>query len=416
MFAEIITIGDEILIGQIVDTNSAFISKELDKIGVSVYQITSVQDDKAHILKALADARTRADIIIVTGGLGPTKDDITKHTFCEYFDDVLVQNQAVQSHVEQLFKKYITTAPISEVNRRQALVLSRAIVLHNAYGTAPGMWVKDGEVVYISLPGVPYEMKNLMTEVVIPKMAAEFEHPYIIHKTLVTYGLGESALAERIEDWEDGLPSYIKLAYLPNLGKVRLRLTAKGIDKQVLQKAIEDESEKLHGLIGDFIYSIEDNEDVEEVVAKLFTSKKRTLATAESCTGGRIAQLITKLPGASAYFKGSIVSYATEAKIAVLKVSKELIEAHSVVSAEVAQMMAANARELLNADFAVATTGNAGPTKGDSDAEVGTVFIAIASPDGVYAEKFMMGNHRERIVQKTVNKAFELLQKEILKF
>ncbi len=416
MFAEIITIGDEILIGQIVDTNSAFISKELDKIGVSVYQITSVQDDRAHILKALTDARTRAEIIIVTGGLGPTKDDITKYTFCEFFDDVLVQNEAVLKHVEQLFKKYITTALISEVNRRQAMVPSRAVVLHNAYGTAPGMWIKDGEVVYISLPGVPFEMKNLMAEVVIPKIAAEFEHPYIVHKTLVTYGLGESALAARIEDWENGLPPFIKLAYLPNLGKVRLRLTAKGSDKQVLLKAIDEESQKLYGLIGDLIYGIEDNENVEEVVAKLFTAKKRTLATAESCTGGRIAQQITKLPGASAYFKGSIVSYATEAKIAVLKVPKKLIEAHSVVSAEVAKMMAANARELLNADFAVATTGNAGPTKGDSDAEVGTVFIAIASPEGVCAEKFMMGSHRKRIVQKTVNKAFELLQKEILKF
>ena len=416
MFAEIITIGDEILIGQIVDTNSAFISKELNKIGISVYQITSVQDDREHILQALEDAKSRADIIIVTGGLGPTKDDITKHTFCEYFDDVLVQNDAVLKHVEELFKKFITTAPISDLNRKQALVPSKAEVLHNAYGTAPGMWINDKGAVFISLPGVPFEMKNLMTDLVIPKIAAEFERPHILHKTVVTYGLGESALAEKIEDWEDALPSFIKLAYLPNLGKVRLRLTAKGQDKEAIARAIEDESKKLHSLIGDIIYGIEDDETLEEVVARLLTEKKCTLAIAESCTGGRVAQRITSLPGASAYFKGSMVSYATETKIEVLKVSKELIDTHSVVSAEVAKAMAENVKKLLKTDFAIATTGNAGPSKGDSDADIGTVFIAIATPSGVYAKEFKMGNHRERIVQKTVNKAFELLQKEILKF
>ena len=416
MFAEIITIGDEILIGQIVDTNSAFISKELNKIGISVYQITSVQDDREHILQALEDAKGRADIIIVTGGLGPTKDDITKHTFCEYFDDVLVQNDAVLKHVEELFKKFITTAPISDLNRKQALVPSKAEVLHNAYGTAPGMWINDKGAVFISLPGVPFEMKNLMTDLVIPKIAAEFERPHILHKTVVTYGLGESALAEKIEDWEDALPSFIKLAYLPNLGKVRLRLTAKGQDKEAIARAIEDESKKLHSLIGDIIYGIEDDETLEEVVARLLTEKKCTLAIAESCTGGRVAQRITSLPGASAYFKGSMVSYATETKIEVLKVSKELIDTHSVVSAEVAKAMAENVKKLLKTDFAIATTGNAGPSKGDSDADIGTVFIAIATPSGGYAKEFKMGNHRERIVQKTVNKAFELLQKEILKF
>ncbi len=416
MFAEIITIGDEILIGQIVDTNSTFISKELNKIGISVYQITSVQDDREHILQALEDAKGRTDIIIVTGGLGPTKDDITKHTFCEYFDDVLVQNDAVLKHVEELFKKFITTAPISDLNRKQALVPSRAEVLHNAYGTAPGMWIKDKGAVFISLPGVPFEMKNLMTDLVIPKIVAEFERPHILHKTVITYGLGESALAEKIEDWEDALPSFIKLAYLPNLGKVRLRLTAKGQDKESITHAIEDESKKLRTLIGDIIYGIEDDETLEEVVARLLTAKKFTLAIAESCTGGRVAQRITSLPGASAYFKGSVVSYATETKIEVLKVSKELIDTHSVVSGEVAKAMAENVKKLLKTDFAIATTGNAGPSKGDSDADIGTVFIAIASPFGAYAKKFKMGNHRERIVQKTVNKAFELLQKEILKF
>ncbi len=416
MFAEIITIGDEILIGQVIDTNSAFIAKELNKVGISVYQITSVQDERGHILNALADAKKRAQIVIVTGGLGPTKDDITKHTFCEFFGDTLVWNQNVLAHVEHLFKKYITTTQISDINRQQALLPSRATALHNAYGTAPGMWVKDGETVFISLPGVPFEMKNLMTDAVIPKIADEFERPYILHKTLVTYGLGESAIAEKIKDWENNLPKFIKLAYLPNLGKVRLRLTAKGPDKEKLANAVDEALGKLPALIGDIIYGFDDEETLEQVVAKLCISKKMTLATAESCTGGKIAQRITSLPGASAYFKGSVVSYATETKIDVLKVAKEIIDAHSVVSAAVAEAMAKNVRQLLKTDFAVATTGNAGPTKGDSDAQVGTVYIAVATPNGVFSEKFMMGNHRERIIQKTVNKAFELLQKEILKF
>lgn len=416
MFAEIITIGDEILIGQIVDTNSAFIAKELNKIGISVYQITSVQDDRAHILQALADAKNRAKIVIVTGGLGPTKDDITKHTFCEYFNDELLRNDDVLAHVEELFEKYITTTKISDINRDQALILSKAEALHNAYGTAPGMWIKEDGVVYVSLPGVPFEMKNLIKDQVIPKLVTEFERPHIFHKTLVTYGLGESAIAEKIENWENNLPHFIKLAYLPNLGKVRLRLSAKGANKNEIIAAVDIEMQKLYPLIGDIIYGFEDNESLEEVVAALMTRKKFTLATAESCTGGKIAEHITALSGASKYYKGSVVSYATETKIEVLKVPATIIEEHSVVSGEVAELMAQNVKKLLKSDFAIATTGNAGPKKGDSDAEVGTVFIAIATPNGVFSEKFMMGNHRERIVQKTVNKAFELLQKEILKF
>ncbi|MEP3208766.1 MAG: competence/damage-inducible protein A [Maribacter sp.] len=416
MLAEIITIGDEILIGQIVDTNSAFIAKELNKIGVSIYQITSVQDERKHILKALDEAKGRAQVIIVTGGLGPTKDDITKHTFCEYFDDTLVRNPDVLMHIETLFKKYITTTKISEINRDQSLIPSKAIALHNAYGTAPGMWMKEGDTVFVSLPGVPFEMKNLIKNAVIPKLMDEFERPYILHRTLVTYGLGESAIAEKIEDWENNLPSFIKLAYLPNLGKVRLRLTAKGTDKDLLARKVEEEMQKLHPLIGAIIYGIEDEETLEEVVAKLITSKGFTLATAESFTGGKVAQRITAIPGASSYFKGSVVSYATETKIEVLKVPRDLIEKHSVVSKEVALAMAENVQELLKTDFAIATTGNAGPTKGDSEADVGTVYIAIATPKGVFAHEFMMGNHRERVVQKSVNKAFELLQKEILKF
>ncbi len=415
MFAEIITIGDEILIGQVVDTNSTVIARELNKIGISVYQITSVQDSKEHILQALKDAGSRTAIVILTGGLGPTKDDITKHTLCEFMGDTLVENPLVLAHVEDLFKNYIAT-PISDLNRRQSLVPSRAEVLHNAYGTAPGMWIREGDCVYVSLPGVPFEMKNILTEVVIPRIVVEYKRPYILHRTIITYGLGESALSERIADWEDALPPYIKLAYLPNLGRVRLRLTAKGVDRKLLESSVTEAVEKLNGLIGDLVYGIENEEDIESVIARLLTAKHLTLAAAESFTGGKIAARITSIPGASAHFLGSVVSYATRIKEEVLGVPKSLLESYSVVSEEVAKSMARNVREMMHADIAVATTGNAGPSKGDSDAEIGTVYIAIASSRGVYAERFTMGNHRTRIVRKSVNKAFEMLHKEILNF
>jgi nicotinamide-nucleotide amidase len=415
MFAEIITIGDEILIGQIIDTNSAFIASELNKIGISVYQITSVQDDKTHILNALKEARARAQIIIITGGLGPTKDDITKHTLCEFFNDTLVQNGEVLAHIETLFKKHIST-PISDVNRKQALVPSKAQVLHNNYGTAPGMWIEDDDSVFISMPGVPYEMKDLITNQVLPKLVKKYKRPFIIHKTIMTYGVGESAIAERIAKIEDTLPNFIKLAYLPNLGKVRLRLTAKGPDKEVLENEIKAVSLELYKLIGDIITGEEEEGTIEAVVGKLLASRKLTIATAESFTGGKIAEQITSVPGASAYFVGSMVCYATRTKVALLKVPENLIKKHSVVSAEVAAAMASNIRDIMKVDFGVATTGNAGPTKGDSDTPIGTVYIAIASEKGVDVQEFSMGNHRIRIVQKGVHKALEMLQKEILKF
>ncbi len=415
MFAEIITIGDEILIGQIIDTNSAFIATELNKIGVSVYQITSIQDDRQHILNALSDAEERADLIIITGGLGPTKDDITKHTLCEFTDDILVENKEVLNHIEELFRSYIST-PISNVNRQQAFVPSKAIVLHNAYGTAPGMWIETNKATIVSLPGVPFEMKSLITKEVIPLIISTFDRPHIYHKTIMTYGVGESSIANIIEEWEDNLPSFIKLAYLPNLGKVRLRLTAKGPDKIIIENAVHEEVKKLYVLIGDIISGEEETGTIEAVVSKLLTEKNYTLATAESFTGGRIAEQLTAIPGASAFFLGSVVSYSTKVKIDVLKVPDRLVAEHSVVSAEVAEAMALHVKALMKADFAIATTGNAGPTKGDSDAPIGTVYIAIATPLGVISEKNMMGNHRTRIVQKAVHRALQMLQKEILKF
>jgi nicotinamide-nucleotide amidase len=415
MFAEIITIGDEILIGQIIDTNSAFIAQELNKIGVSVVQITSIQDDKTHILKSLKDAESRADIVLITGGLGPTKDDVTKNTLCEYFSDHLVEDESVLQHIENIFKKY-SIAPLLQVNKNQALVPSKAQVLPNEFGTAPGIWLKNNQTVFISMPGVPFEMKHLMHNQVIPKIQKEFDRTFILHKTIITYGMGESALAQKIEDWEDNLPKDIKLAYLPSLGKVRLRLSTKGKNLDYLEEQIQSQTQKLYSLITDIVHTEDDGQSIEEIIAKLLTQKGMTLATAESFTGGKIAELITQMPGASAYFKGTIVSYATEAKINVLQVPKAVIENQSVVSAAVAEIMAQNVRKLMKTDFSIGTTGNAGPTKGDSKEEIGTVFIAIASEKGVISEKFSMGAQRERVVQKSVYKAFEMLQKEILKF
>ena len=414
MQAEIITIGDEILIGQIVDTNSAFLGKELNKVGISIYQITSIQDEKSHILKALKEAEENADIIIITGGLGPTKDDITKHTLCEYFNDTLVEDKAVLKHVEFLFSNYIKT-PISEINKQQALVPSRAKVLKNEFGTAPGMWIEKNGKVFVSLPGVPYEMKALVSNAVIPKLLEQFKFPYIMHKTLLTYGLGESAIASRIEAFEDALPSFIKLAYLPSLGRVRLRLSAKGIDKVKVEAAMHIQVNLLLPQVKDIFVGFEEDNTIEALIGARLTEMGKTLAIAESCTGGRIAQGFTANAGASKYFKGSIVSYATASKVDVLGVSEDVINKDSVVSKTVAEAMAKNVLTLFNTDYAISTTGNAGPAKGDSDAEVGTVWIAIATKTQVYSEIFNFSNQREKVIMKATNKAFEMLLKEISK-
>ena len=352
---------------------------------------------------------------MLTGGLGPTKDDITKHTLCEFFGDHLVVDEEVLAHIEDLFKTYIST-PISDLNRRQAEVPSRATVLHNAYGTAPGMWLRGKKAVFVSMPGVPFEMKQLFQEQVRPRIISAFTRPVLLHRTLITYGLGESAIAERIADWEEALPAHMKLAYLPNLGKVRLRVSIKGTDLRTLEEELGQQLQTLKSRISDILFGEEDGEPLEETLRKLFTAKKATLATAESFTGGKIAAGLTAIPGASAYFRGSVVSYATDVKTGLLGVPEDLISAHSVVSAPVARAMAENVRALLQTDFGVATTGNAGPTKGDSDAPVGRVYIGVAGPEGSFAREFTMGNHRERIVQKSVHKALEMLQQEILKF
>ena len=415
MKATIVTIGDEILIGQIVDTNSGFIAKALDKIGVAVHEMISISDDKQHILDTFSKLQNQVDLVIITGGLGPTKDDITKHTFCEYFQDSLVVDAAVLAHVTEIIEGFYKR-PITQLNKDQALVPSKCTILHNKMGTAPGMWMKKEQTVFVSLPGVPYEMKYLVEHEIIPKVVREYERPYIIHKTILTYGEGESKIAERIEDWENNLPAFIKLAYLPNPGRVRLRLTARGTDKALLEKSIADHVITLTQLIGDIIVGFDEDDTIEVVLGRLLTQQKKTIATAESCTGGKIAQMLSSVPGASNYFKGSVVSYATETKIKVLGISEALIQKHSVVSAEVAKAMAISIQKLMQTDYAIATTGNAGPTKGDADAEVGTVFIALAAADEVVVHEFNFGQPREKVIDRTVNKSMELLQKEILKF
>jgi nicotinamide-nucleotide amidase len=413
MKSTIVTIGDEILIGQIVDTNSGYIAKALDKIGVQTTEMLSISDDKNHILDTFASLQDKVDLVIITGGLGPTKDDITKKTFCDYFEDVFVRNQEVEDHIVALFTKlnFIPT----QINKDQALLPSNAQVLKNNYGTAAGMWMKKGKTVFVSMPGVPYEMKGIVNEELIPKIISEYKRPYIIHKTILTYGQGESIVAERIENWENNLPEYIKLAYLPSPGRVRLRLTARGENEEVLQNAIQENIQSLTTIIGDIIVGFDEDETIEVIIGRLLRQQGKTIATAESCTGGKIAQILTSVAGASNYFRGSVVSYATDTKISVLGVSAQTIEKYTVVSAEVASEMALGIQKLMKADYAIATTGNAGPSKGDADAEVGTVFIALATPSTVFTSAFNFGQPREKVIDRTTNKALEILQKEILK-
>ncbi|WP_333808410.1 CinA family nicotinamide mononucleotide deamidase-related protein [Flavobacterium sp.] len=414
MKAAIVTIGDEILIGQIVDTNSSYIAKALDKIGIATHEMLSISDDKQHILDTFQSLQNKVEVVVVTGGLGPTKDDITKKTFCDYFEDELIENEDVLLHVKTIIEGFYKR-PITQMNRDQALVPTKAKVLFNQAGTAPGMWMEKENTVFISLPGVPYEMKYLIDNEVLPNLVQKFERPYIVHQTIMTYGRGESMIAEQIEEWENNLPNFIKLAYLPSPGKVRLRLTARGSDEALLKEEIKQQVEKLDLLIHEIIVGYNEDEPIEVVLGKLFTDKKLTIATAESCTGGKIASTLSSIPGASSYFKGSVVSYATQTKIDVLGIDENLIKNHGVVSAEVAVAMAKSAQKVMNSDYAIATTGNAGPSKGDETAEIGTVFIGIATPNDVFAEEFNFGQPREKVIDRAVSKALELIYKEILK-
>ena len=413
MKAELITIGDEILIGQIVNTNSVFLAKALNDIGIEITQITSISDKKDDIIGALKLSEKRAKLVILTGGLGPTSDDLTKQTLCSYFNDKLIENKEILDHIEEIFKKYVTT-PINEQNRKQALLPSKAKIFKNNYGTASGMWFEKNGQVIISLPGVPFEMKSLMTNEVIPKLQNHFTRPFIVHKTIITYGLGESAIAEIISNWENSIPDDLKLAYLPNLGRVRLRISGKGPDRKSINDKIDKEIDKLLPLIKDIFVGYEDVSSFEEKIQAQFLLKNKTLSLAESCTGGEISARLAKVPGASKYFVGSIISYQTQSKSDLLSVPKNIIEKNSVVSKQVAEMMAQNVRKKFNSSLGVATTGNAGPSKGDSDAEIGTVWIAISSDKRIISERFTFGKHRERVIGKAVNKSLEMVYREII--
>ena len=412
MKAELVSIGDEILIGQIVNTNSVFLAKELNNIGVEIAQITSISDQKEIIKKALDEARNRADIVIMTGGLGPTSDDVTKHALCEYFDDHLVKNDNVLEHIENIFRKYVTT-PISDMNREQANLPSKAKILHNQFGTAAGMWFINQAKVFISLPGVPYEMEALVKNEVLPKIQEQFVLPALYHKTILTYGLGESVIAARIADWEKNLPESIKLAYLPSLGRVRLRLSSKGAVLDTLKKQVDEQIEKVIPSIQDIYFGTEEDQSIEFLIADKLKRLGNTLSCAESCTGGAIATKFTSHPGASSFFLGSAVTYAVDSKTSILGVERSIIDQYGEVSGPVASAMALGAKKKYKSDFALATTGNAGPTKGDMGQEVGTVFIGLASPEGVESLQFNMGNNRTRVINKTVNQAFEILYRAL---
>lgn len=413
MKAEIITIGDEILIGQIVDTNSQWIGQELNKIGVAVYQISSIQDERQHILNALSEAQNRADIVILTGGLGPTKDDITKKTLAEYFkDSAIVEYPEVIQNIERILKK--VNHPFNKVQKYQAQLPSKATMLMNRFGTAPGMWFYENNTVFISLPGVPYEMKGLITNEVLPRLEKEFKLPVIIHKTIMTYGTGESVIAERIVDWEEALPTHIKLAYLPSFGRVRLRLSAKGNNREVLEQEIEQKIIELNEYITDITLGLEEGDSIEKSVGRLLTKNNKTLCTAESMTGGKIASTIVSVPGSSAYYQGSYITYNVSLKEKLLDVPKEVIINNSSVSFDVAKAMAVNARKKLKTDYSIAVTGNAGPTTDNNDIDIGVVYIAIANGDKVDVKKFDFGQPREKVINRTVTKALELLQRNIL--
>ena len=413
MKAEIITIGDEILIGQITDTNSKWMAERLNEIGIEVHQITSVHDDKSHILNALREAEKESGLILITGGLGPTKDDITKNTLCEYFEDDLVLRPEIVEHIKHLFAKI--KYRFTDKDIAQAMLPSKAKILKNFYGTASGMWFEKGNKIIVSMPGVPNEMKGLMQDYVIPEVRDRFHLPFIIHRTLHTYGLGESRVAQRLESWEDELPSFIKLAYLPSYGKVRLRLSARGADRKVLENGLDEEIGKLKVLISDILVGHNQDEVLEVVLNRLFTASKATLSMAESCTGGAIASRLTAIPGASAYVKGGLVAYSEEVKMNILGVSGEVIREHSVVSKEVAVEMALKCREKFKTDYAIATTGNAGPTTDKTDKSVGVVFIAIAGPVGHTAEEFYFGKPREKVIERASVKALEMTRREFLK-
>ncbi len=416
MLTEIITIGDEILIGQIVDTNSAWIAQQLNLNGIHVKQITSVSDQREHILNALAEAHQRADVILITGGLGPTKDDITKSTLCDYFNTNLVFDEEVYKNVEAFFRRY--NREVTLTNRKQAEIPKNCIPLQNSVGTASGMWFEHQEKIYVSMPGVPYEMKELMSAEVLPRLRNKFHFPAIVHKTILTNGIGESSLSDLIELWEASLSQHsIKLAYLPQPGKVRLRLSSTGKDKKTLEQLIDDKVAEVMPLIEKFVVGFEEYgkepEGLEHIVGKELQATGKTLSLAESCTGGYISHLITSVAGSSSYYKGTIISYDNAIKSLEFGISPELIANHGAVSKEVVEAMAIAINRKFASNYALATSGIAGPGGGSMEKPVGTVWVAMAGPNGVTSKKFTYGGDRLRNIQMAAQSALSMLYHEL---
>ena len=397
MRAEIITIGDELLIGQVVDTNSAWMAQILNENGIEVHQITSIHDDRAHILSALDDAFNRADIILTTGGLGPTKDDITKHVLCEYFNTHLIENACVRAHVEQLYAHRPDV--LNKLTATQWLVPQNAHILTNRVGSAPIMVFRKGDKQLISMPGVPYEMKIAMTEQVLPYIGTQ--QSYIGHQTLQVYGISESALAIQLEQYEASKPDYIHLAYLPKDGVIRLRLSSYG---QATESELNQWFEQLQTIVAPYLIATTDL-PLECVLGALLQQKNQTIATAESCTGGKLAALLSKHSGSSAFYKGSVISYANSVKRDILGVSDEILNTHGAVSEETVIVMANNIRKQLDTDYSIAISGIAGPTGGTPDKPVGTVWMAWATPTQTIAECVQLGKLREQITDRACQKA-----------
>jgi nicotinamide-nucleotide amidase len=411
MKAIIITIGDELLIGQTVDTNSAWMGAELSGIGFDISRKISIHDLRNDILDTLAEAAGKSDVVLITGGLGPTSDDITKQTICEFFGTRLVLNNEVLGMITGMMKK--RNFPMNENNRRQAEVPESCRVLNNCVGTAPGMWFEKDKTIFIFMPGVPYEMKYLMKEHVLPELKKRFTSQVIIHRNIMTYGAPEAKLAELLEGFEASLPPEIKLAYLPGWGIIKLRLTGTGKERNLLERAVEENVRKLYEIIPHLIFG-ENEEPFEVVVGKLLLERKKTISTAESCTGGNIAHLLTSIPGSSHYFKGSVVAYDNKVKEDILSVPAEIIAKYGAVSEEVAKLMAEGARSVLKTDYALATTGIAGPDGGSDLKPVGTICIAVASEHGTVSEKFVYGNERISNINRFSIAALSLVRKQII--
>lgn len=411
IYASVITIGDELLIGQVIDTNSAWIAQQLNKAGIAVKNRFSVGDDPDEIWNALDIEQKESDIVLITGGLGPTGDDITKPLLCKYFNGKMVVNEGALQNVKRLFEK-VYHRPVSEVNLKQAEVPDVCEVIQNKRGSAPGMLFHKEETIFISMPGVPYEMQGIMEEV-IPHLKKSFELPEIIHKTILTAGIGESAIAEIIKDFENKLPQEIRLAYLPNYGMVRLRLTTSGFDRIKTEKIINDRFIELKELVKQYIVTDED-ETMQEVLGKILLKNKETISTAESCTGGAIASLITSVPGASAYFQGSIVSYSNDVKQSFLNVKKDTLEKYGAVSEETVKEMLSGLLQKMNTTYGIAVSGIMGPDGGTDDKPVGTVFIAVGNKESHTVHQLKQRFERKKNIEVTAMMALNLMRKFIV--